>query len=37
MIMLLVSVAVGAIVYFILCILFKIKEMRVLVRGLIKR
>jgi putative peptidoglycan lipid II flippase len=37
MIMLLVSVAVGAIVYFIFCILFKIKEMRVLVRGLVRR
>ena len=37
MIMLLLSVAVGAMVYFILCLLFRIKEMKVLVRGLVKR
>ena len=37
MIMLLISVAVGAIVYFMLCILFKIKEIKVIVRGLVKR
>ncbi len=37
MIMLLVSVAVGAIVYFILCLLFRIKEMKLLVRSIIRR
>lgn len=37
MIMLLLSIGVGAIVYFILCLLFRIKEMKVLVRGLVKR
>lgn len=37
MIMLIFSVAVGAIVYFVLCVLLRIKEMKVLVRGVLKR
>ena len=37
MIMLVFSVAVGAIIYFILCVLLKIKEIRVLIRGLVRR
>lgn len=37
MIMLIFSVAFGAVVYFVMCILLRIKEIRVLVRGLFRR
>lgn len=37
MVMLLISVAIGVIVYFILCTVLKIKEMRVLIKGLVRR
>lgn len=37
MVMLLASVAIGVIVYFILCTVLRIKEMRLLIRSIIKR
>lgn len=36
-VILLLSVGTGALIYFILCLIFRIKEMRILIRGILRR